>query len=139
MSALQDIAVTVEAETGNLRPILHEIRHALAQLLQSGESRMIDLRSMPFAPGEERRLEALLGQGEVRVTLQALGPSEIIETRYPGVWLSTHRNAENEIIGRFIEITHVPDILQSQASDMQRGLLALSEQLDGEARPGTET
>jgi len=129
MSTLDEIHVSVEADTGNLGPIMHEIKHALGELLSSGKTRMIDLRSMPFAPGEEKRLEGLLGQGEVKVSVDALGPSEIIETRFPGVWLSTHRNSENEIIGRYIEITHAPDILLSQHADMQRGLDALQTEL----------
>jgi len=133
MSALDHIQVSVESETGNLGPIMHEIKHALGELLNSGVSRMIDLRSMPFAPGEEKRLETLLGRGEVVATIDALGPSEIVETRFPGVWLSTHRNNENEIIGRYIEITHAPDILLSQRADMQRGLQVLREELEGGA------
>jgi len=133
MSALDHIQVSVESETGNLGPIMHEIKHALGELLNSGVGRMIDLRSMPFAPGEEKRLETLLGRGEVVATIDALGPSEIVETRFPGVWLSTHRNNENEIIGRYIEITHAPDILLSQRADMQRGLQVLREELEGGA------
>jgi hydrogenase-1 operon protein HyaF len=136
MSALDEIRVSVETDTGNLGPIMHEIKHALGELLSSGKTRMIDLRSMPFAPGEEKRLEGLLGQGEVKVSIDALGPSEIIETRFAGVWLSTHRNSENEIIGRYIEITHAPDILLSQHADMQRGLDALQNALQGGAGSG---
>ena len=50
--------------------------------------------------------------------LNALGPSEIIETQYAGVWIVTHFNDENDIIGRFIEITSMPDILHSQSEDV---------------------
>ncbi|HIE55188.1 MAG TPA: hydrogenase accessory protein HupE, partial [Chromatiaceae bacterium] len=43
--------------------------------------------SLPLAPGEEKRLEEALGEGEVKATLNALGESRLIETRYSGVWL----------------------------------------------------
>ena len=83
-----DIPVAVTGEfTGNVTPLLHEVRHALAALLESDEQTVIDLRAMPLAPGEEARIEAALDQGEVRVELNALGRSDIVETQYPGVWL----------------------------------------------------
>ena len=115
--------------TWNVQPILHEIRHALGKLLQTGENSIIDLRSIPLAPGEEETIVDTLGRGEVRAHLDALGPSEIIETRFAGVWLVTHYNEENSVIGRFIEITELPDILKSQHEDMASSLNELEEQL----------
>jgi len=86
--------------TGNLVPLLHEIRHALTRWLEQGEEHVIDLRSIPLAPGEEDSLLEQLGEGEVNARLSVLGPSDIIETRYPGVWLITHYNESESIIGR---------------------------------------
>lgn len=125
-----DIPVTVTSEfTGNVTPLLHEIRHALGALLENGKQTIIDLRSMPLAPGEEAHIESALGKGEVRVELNALGRSDIIETQYPGVWLITHSNTEGAVLGKYIEIALIPDILQAQAGDMQAGLEQLSEKL----------
>ena len=61
--------------------------------------------------------------------LNALGPSEIYETRFAGVWLITHYNEENNIIGRFIEITKIPEILQSQNEDITTALSQLENEL----------
>jgi len=125
-----DIPVRVTAEfTGNVTPLLHEIRHALSALLENGEQTIIDLRSMPLAPGEEAHIETALGQGEVRVELNALGRSDIIETQYPGVWLVTHSNTDGTILGKYIEIALIPDILQAQGGDIQAGLEQLSDTL----------
>jgi hydrogenase-1 operon protein HyaF len=115
--------------TWNVQPILHEIRHALAALLETGETRVIDLRSIPLAPGEEQTIIDTLCCGEVHAKLNALGPSEIYETRFAGVWLITHYNEENSVIGRFIEITKIPDILQSQNEDMAIALQQLETEL----------
>jgi hydrogenase-1 operon protein HyaF len=115
--------------TWNVQPLLHEIKHALAELIQSGKSHIIDLRSIPLAPGEEEKIIHALGTGEVQAQLNAMGPSEIIETQYAGVWLVTHKNDENEIVSRFIEITRLPDILSSQAEDMNDAYARLSEEL----------
>ncbi len=114
----------------NVKPILHEIRHALRKLLDAGESSIIDLRSIPLAPGEEETIIDTLGCGEVHAKLNALGPSEIYETRFAGVWLITHFNEENNVIGRFIEITTIPDILKSQQEDMTFSLNLLEQELD---------
>ena len=116
----------------NVQPLLHEIRHALQHWLERGEQTVIDLRGIPMAPGEEDEIIAMLGQGEVAARLDALGPSEICETYYPGVWLVTHRNMENEITGRYVEITDMPEVLKSHKRDMQESLRKLSKHLMGD-------
>ena len=116
--------------TWNVRPLLNEVRHALKALVDSGATHIIDLRSIPLAPGEEEIIIKSLGQGEVHARLNALGPSEIYETRYAGVWLITHYNESEVIVSRFIEITRLPDILQSQLEDMSNGLTELSQELN---------
>ena len=118
--------------TWNTRPILFEVRHALEELLDSGETSIIDLRSIPLAPGEEETILKTLGQGEVHAHLSALGPSEIYETRYAGVWLVTHYNEEEAIVSRFIEITKLPDILKSQQEDMSYALAELTQALESQ-------
>jgi len=128
-----DIPVTVAEEfTGNVTPLLHEIRHAVQALLAEGETTTIDMRSMPLAPGEETRIETLLGEGEIRVELNALGRSDIIETRFPGVWLITHRNTEDVILGKHIQMSFIPDILKAQQRDIEAGLEQLSSELQTE-------
>jgi hydrogenase-1 operon protein HyaF len=115
--------------THNVEPLLHEIKHALARLLEHGETSVIDLRSIPLAPGEEEIIIDRLGRGEVSAQLQALGPSEFIETRYTGVWLVTHFNDDNAIVSRFIEITRIPDVLKSQHQDIIHAVAALESDL----------
>ena len=115
--------------TFNVEPLLHEIRHALQELVDSGKTGIIDLRSIPLAPGEEDKIVATLGQGEVQARIDALGPSEINETRYAGVWLVTHYNDDGDIIGRFIEITAMPEILRSQSEDIRQACIRLGDHL----------
>ncbi len=115
--------------TGNDLPLFHEIRHALERLLADGNETVIDLRGIPMAPGEEERIEAFLDAGEVQARIEALGPSEIRETAFPGVWLVTHYNSNDEVMGKFVEVTRIPAILESQSEDMRAGLQRLSERL----------
>lgn len=142
MSALDAIVVNVESTTGNVEPLLHEIRHALKQLLagigakgdetnpiDSTPAVTIDLRSLPLAPGEEERLEAVLGIGEVRATLNSLGQTAVQESSMSGVWIITHHNADGEVVAKQIEITRMPAILLAQKEDIRHGLEQLKERL----------
>lgn len=115
--------------THNVKPLLHEIRHALAKLLDDQETTVIDLRSLPLAPGEEEKLLNTLGHGEVHASLNALGPTEIVETGYPGVWVVLHYNTDREVIGKFIEVCEIPELLRSQPDDIREGLEQLQSEL----------
>jgi hydrogenase-1 operon protein HyaF len=115
---------------GNIRALLSEIAALLEKLGKTGETGMIDRNSLPFAPGEYEQLRQMLGQGEVSARIEAIGPSEIIETRYPGVWWVTHYNVEGDIVADILEVTAVPKILRSQPDDVIDGLARLKAQLD---------
>ncbi len=108
---------------------MHEIRHALRNLLDNGETTTIDLRGLPMAPGEQQQLLEILGKGEVSVQLDALGKSEITESSYAGVWLIIHYNNNGEVMGKFIEITRMPAILETRTADMEESLAALIRKL----------
>jgi hydrogenase-1 operon protein HyaF len=129
MSSLETIPVTTEVATGNVEPLLHEIRHALKRLIGGEDGTTIDLKSLPLAPGEEERIEATLGTGEVRAEVDALGPTLIQETSYPGVWLISHKNADNAVVARFIEVTYIPELLRSQPEDIDAGIDRLENEL----------
>jgi hydrogenase-1 operon protein HyaF len=116
--------------TCNVKPILHEIRHALEKLINSGENSIIDLRSIPLAPGEEETIIETLGHGEVHARLDALGPSDIYETRFAGVWLVTHFNENENIVSRFIEVTVLPEVLKAQREDVIHALDGLERELE---------
>ena len=117
-------------QTGNVPPLLHEIRHALRNLLDNGETTTIDLRGLPMAPGEQQQLLEILGKGEVSAHLDALGKSEITESSFAGVWLIIHYNNNGEVMGKFIEITRMPAILKAQTADMEESLAALQMRLE---------
>jgi hydrogenase-1 operon protein HyaF len=115
--------------TGNVEPLLHEIRHALTRLADGEDGTVIDLKRLPLAPGEEERIEETLGTGEVRAEVDALGPTLIQETSYPGVWLVTHKNADDVVVARFIEVTYIPELLRSQQADIDAGIDRLEDEL----------
>ena len=133
-SNLKDISIYAQTgetySVGNIRALLSEIAALLEKLVASGETGMIDLNSLPFAPGEYEQLRQTLGQGEISTRIEAIGPSEIIETRYPGVWWVTHYNVEGDIVADILEVTAIPEIIRSQPEDVRNGLARLKAQLD---------
>lgn len=129
MSSLETIPACNGVATGNVEPLLHEIRHALTRLADGEDGTVIDLKRLPLAPGEEEKIEELLGSGEVRAEVDALGPTLIQETSFPGVWLITHRNADDVVVARFIEVTYIPELLRSQQADIDAGIDRLENEL----------
>ena len=123
-------AQTEEAHSvGNIRALLAEIVSCLDKLDRDDETGMIDLNSLPLAPGEYEALREMLGQGEVSARIDAIGPSEIIETHYPGVWWVTYYNVEGDIVADMLEIATVPEIIKSQPEDLRAGLARLRTRL----------
>ncbi|MGA7593635.1 MAG: hydrogenase expression/formation C-terminal domain-containing protein [Gallionella sp.] len=119
---------------GNIRALLAEIAARLERLVNDGTPGSIDLNSLPFAPGEYEQLRQTLGQGEVTAHIEAIGPSEITETRFPGVWWVTHYNVEGDIVADMLEIATIPEILTSQPDDIRTGLALLHVQLREEVQ-----
>lgn len=127
-----DTASVKPIPSQNVEPILHEVKHALERLLKTGESAMIDLRAMPLAPGEDEEIRERLGNGEAVINIDAMGPSTLTETAYPGVWWVEHRNNIDTLTGLYIEIAHVPAIVFPAKEDLQDGLEQLTDHLNGD-------
>lgn len=118
-----------------LPPLYQEILAALQALVEHGQRHSIDLRALPLAPGDDERLERFLGRGEVRAELDSLGRSEFSETAYSGVWLVTHYNSDDQVVGRFVEIAPVPELLLPPTDDLLDSRAALSAALEEIAGP----
>lgn len=110
---------------GNALPLLHEIGVLLTDLVTTGKSASIDLRSLPMLPDDYEKLREALGQGEVSATVDALGPSQVRETAIHGVWWVTHRNADGEVTAEFIEVTCLPEILKTHPADARAAVETL--------------
>ena len=115
--------------TGNIRALLHELAGLLDAWLNHGETASIDLRSLPQSRGDYDELGVALGAGAVSASVEAIGASEVRESRYPGVWRVTHRNEAGEIVADLLEVCDTPAILRSPAEDAADGLVRLKEAL----------
>jgi hydrogenase-1 operon protein HyaF len=134
MSGLDRIGVQVmtaseDAARSYAPALLREIEALLAELVANGRSGRIDLRSLPLLPGDDARLAALLGNGEVDAALEVTGGTRVRETGVAGVWWVTHANADGETVAEFIEVTLVPEILKTHPQDARVGLTQLRARL----------
>jgi hydrogenase-1 operon protein HyaF len=133
MSSLDRIGVKVvgaaDLPSGNAKALLHELAGLLDLWVNRGEAASIDLRSLPLTRGDYAELDAVLGGGAVSASVEAIGASEVRETRYPGVWRVTHRNEAGEVVADLIEVCEAPAILRSPAEDAAEGLIRLREAL----------
>lgn len=138
MSGLEDIGIRVEGPdngsnqgglTGNALAILHEVAQALDELIGTGESSAIDLEGIPLSDADYDLLRETLAPGEVTARIEAMGPTEVFETVYPGVWWITHYNPEGDIVADVLEIAHVPEVLESHPDDVSDAAGRLKELL----------
>jgi len=124
MTRLEEIGIKIVSDpqetgqSGNAVAILHELSEMLDELIEQGESGAIDLQSLPLTPGDYELLREVLAEGEVHATIDAIGPTEVRETLFPGVWWITHYNVEGDIMADVIEVGFVPDILKSHPDDV---------------------
>lgn len=131
MSGLDSIPVRVEGgppqdfRTDNLQPVLVQLQQAVEHLLAAGEETTIDLGAMPFSERDEADLRERLGVGEVAATLDAFGPTRIEETRFAGVWLIEHQDAEQRRLTLHLHVARVPEILCAPIDDIADGLAVL--------------
>jgi hydrogenase-1 operon protein HyaF len=135
VSGLDAIKVSVEGPGGhdgtalNAIPLLHEIRHALEKLADSGETTTIDLSSIPFGPGDKQQLFDALGRGEVEAKIDAMGETRVEESRFPGVWLIHYFAVTGEELATHIEVTRCPALLITPEQDLADSALNLQARL----------
>lgn len=113
----------------NALPLLYEIESLLNDLVESGKSAIVDLRSLPLVPDDYEKLKGVLGQGEVNATLDVMGSTHVRETAVHGVWWVTHYNSDEAVIAEFIEVTYFPEILPTHPADARVGLDRLRSRL----------
>jgi hypothetical protein len=94
-----------------------------------GPPTTIDLRSLPMSPQDRIELTRVLGEGEVRATLDADGLSTLRETHASGVWWVEHRDRHGELIAESLEVARVPHILECALEEIASSAVALHAQL----------
>lgn len=121
---LKDISVIASSGgdqlTGNATAVLNEVAAMLVALAEHDTPGIVDLGSLPMSSADKAWLAEKLGQGEIDISLDIGGPSEIRETAFHGVWWLVHRNDKGVLTGEFIEVTRVPELVSAHIDDIRR-------------------
>ena len=136
MNRLENIPIDIVQDTNGtahtslqIIAILEELQQKMLDLIRTGKTGSIDIHGLPLLPIEIGYLKDLLGEGEVNVTVKALGTSRIHETGIPGIWWITHFNANEDVMTELIEVTTLPEIIKTHRSTLPAGLEALEQRL----------
>lgn len=109
---------TPAAATGLADAVFAEIAAALGALAATGETTVIDLRSLPLVPADLVALAERLGEGEVTCRIEVAGPSEVRETGFSGVWWVRHLDGGGAVVVEEVQVTRIPEILPSHPDDV---------------------
>jgi hydrogenase-1 operon protein HyaF len=123
--------------SGAVAALLTELASLLDRLAKTQHPAAIDLRSLPMSPEDRSELERVLGEGEVRATIQTEGRSVLRETGMSGVWWVEHRDAQGELMAELLEVAQVPAILASASDEIAAAARALREHLGSGVALGT--
>jgi hydrogenase-1 operon protein HyaF len=115
--------------TGMAKSLVREIAGLLDALAKTGETAVVDLRSLPMTDTDREELEDALGRGDVAIALDVAGHSEIWETGYAGVWWVRHYGGDDRIAAERIEITAVPEIIVTHGADIAAAAARLRDNL----------
>lgn len=113
-----------------VRALIGEILARLADLLASGMSARIDLRRLPLSRNCLAALREWLEKGEIEASMSGVGSCSFSETGISGVWWAIQRNGAGEIVGEFIEIAMVPELLRTTREDVEEAVRRLQQSLE---------
>lgn len=135
MTRLADIPVRVELDLprnglgGGIMALLSELANCLDRLSTRDECATIDLRSLPLSPEDRRDLLHILGEGEVKATLNAEGESTLRETKFSGIWWIEHHSREGDLVADLLEVTRCPAIIASASDEISAAAENLSHRI----------
>ncbi len=129
--------------SGFAQAVLREIPDLMQRLLDTGETGIIDLRSLPMSDWDRQELAVSLGEGEIKAFANVGGISTLSETQFAGVWWVRHEGADGRVAAEQLVVARAPEFLLAHPSDISAAQRRLSEVLGnsaeaqfGEARHG---
>lgn len=111
--------VANEPTQGMADALLSELGDLMRRFLDTGEHGSIDLLKLPISPTDLLHFKDRLGRGEVSISVEAGGGSEIYETAYAGLWWVEHRDELSRVIARLIEAADAPSIVLAHREDLE--------------------
>jgi HupH hydrogenase expression protein, C-terminal conserved region len=119
----------MEKDSGFADALIAETLARLTRFAENGETASIDLGGLPMTNRDREALDNFLGRGEVSATIEVIGPTEVWETQFSGVWRVRHFG-ESAVATDLIEITTCPRILSADRRDAKSATRRMAEMLE---------
>ena len=105
---------------GNVKVILQELRQALKNLRETGETYTVYIEKTGLSMEEQVEVLETLGRGDITITFkEADEPVEWYESQFPGIWVGTFRNARDEAIVYTVEVARYPELCGAFDEDIE--------------------
>ena len=103
----------------NVRAVLNELRQALKQLRETGETYCTYIEKTGLSDEEQVEVLETLGRGHITITFNETDqPVEWYETQFSGIWVGTYKNGRDDSILHTVEVSRYPDVVGAFDEDI---------------------
>ena len=104
---------------GNVRAVLNELRLALKNLRENGETYSIYIEKTGLTEEEQVEVLETLGRGHITINFNETDqPVEWYESQFSGIWVGTYKNGRDDSILHTIEVARYPEVVGAFDEDM---------------------
>lgn len=103
----------------NVRAVLNELRQALKQLRETGETYSIYIEKTGLSDEEQVEVLETLGRGHITIAFNETDqPVEWYETQFSGIWVGIYKNGRDDSILHTVEVSRYPDVVGAFDEDI---------------------
>ncbi|MEX3954249.1 hydrogenase expression/formation protein [Paraburkholderia sp. EG287B] len=102
----------------NAPSILSEVRDSVARWRAGDAPHIVNLTLLPLSPGDQRLIDAVLGEGAVQILSRGYGKCRVCSTAIANCWRVAYFNSQDMLILNTIEITDLPEVVRAAPEDL---------------------
>ena len=104
---------------GNVRAVLNELRLALKNLRETGETYSIYIEKTGLTEEEQVEVLETLGRGHITINFNETDqPVEWYESQFSGIWVGTYKNGRDDSILHTVEVARYPEVVGAFDEDI---------------------
>ena len=105
----------------NVRAVLNELRLALKNLRETGETYSIYIEKTGLTEEEQVEVLETLGRGHITINFNETDqPVEWYESQFSGIWIGTFKNGRDDSILHTVEVSKYPVVAGAYEEDSRR-------------------
>lgn len=103
----------------NVRAVLNELRQALKQLRETGETYTVYIEKTGLSDEEQVEVLETLGRGHITIVFNETDqPVEWYETQFSGIWVGIYKNGRDDSILHTVEVSRYPNVVGAFDEDI---------------------